>query len=69
MSNQTASTPADLHPLPLAIRFSASQDGRFQHDQEVWDGVKNDICQLYIAESLPLKEVIRIMRGRGFSGR
>lgn len=69
MSDQTASTPADLHPVPLTIRFSATHDGRFQHDLETWEEKKNDILQLYTVEGLPLKDVIRIMRGRGFSGR
>lgn len=66
---EMTSTPADSHLLPSTIRFSASKDGRFQHAEEVWDGIRDDLHRLYIVENLPLKEVARILRGCGFSAR
>ncbi|KAI0119926.1 hypothetical protein GGR51DRAFT_1967 [Nemania sp. FL0031] len=61
--------PAQPSPNQMQTVFSSQTGESYrsqQHTAQVWESHKEDIRRLYLDENRPLKEVMAIMRQRGF---
>ncbi|KAH8883204.1 hypothetical protein GQ53DRAFT_753098 [Thozetella sp. PMI_491] len=68
MSSQEDSVSPEAAPAPAsgAVHFNVVRDGRLRYAGELWEEKKDEIKQLYRDQNLPLREVIQVMRDRGF---
>ena len=53
-------------PAYQAIRFSQTDDGRVRYRDEDWEKEKDELQRQYLDQGLPLREVVKTMRERGF---